>query len=239
MDGDTDHLPEYITNSIGMRLRLIPAGEFMMGASPGDSKADDDEKPVHRVEITKPFYIGIFPVTQEQYERVMGENPSDFKGSNRPVESVSWDDAQEFCRKLGQMTGESYRLPTEAEWEYAARVGSATEFHWGDEVDDDYVWYDGNSGDETHPVGQKRPNAWGLYDMSGNVWEWCADWYGANYYRNSPLRDPKGPSFGNARVVRGGSWLHLAWSMRSANRYRFTPDHRNYFVGFRIVRDAN
>ncbi len=239
MGGDTDHMPEYITNSIGMKLRLIPAGSFMMGAVPGDGEAEDREKPQHRVEITKLFYMGIYPVTQAQYESMMGENPSEYEGSDRPVETVSWDDAVEFCRRLSASEGVTYRLPAEAEWEYAARASSTTKYYWGDEMDYDYAWYRDNSGGGTHPVGQKIPNAWGLYGMSGNVFEWCADWYGEDYYRNSPQRDPRGPSSGAVRVVRGGSWCNLAGAVRSALRVWCSPVARYRVIGFRIVRDVD
>ena len=157
MGGDKDHMPEYITNSIGMKLRLIPAGSFMMGSDSDES--DDDEKPQHRVEITKQFYIGVHEVTQSQYESVLGGNVY-FHG-DRPVDEVSWDDAVEFCRRLSTKEGVTYRLPTEAEWEYACRAGTTTQFYWGDEMDDDYALHYSSSGhpNQTHPVGQKRHNA--------------------------------------------------------------------------------
>ncbi len=227
-----------ITNSIGMKFRLIPAGSFMMGASPDDGEAEAGEYPSHRVEISKPFYIGIHEVTQELYERVMGENPSEFKGADRPVERVSWNDAVDFCRRLSEMTGENYRLPTEAEWELACRAGSETKYSWGDNMDGDYAWYDDNSGSETHPAGQKHPNAWGLYDTSGNVWEWCQDWFDENYFSRSPAQDPVGPSSGTSRVVRGGSWYNYAKNMRSSSRFGFRPDKGNHYIGFRVVREV-
>ena len=199
-----------IRNSIGMELILIPAGEFLMGAESKD--ADDDERPVRRVHITRPFYIGKYPVTQVQWQTVMGNNPSHFTGDlNRPVESVSWEEAQEFLRTLNeQEKGKLYRLPTEAEWEYAARAGSTAAYCFGDEVKllREYAWYGENSGNSTHPVGQLKPNAWGLYDVHGNVWEWVQDWYAEDYYqrRPNPDRDPQGPQKGQYRSVRGGSW---------------------------------
>ncbi len=234
--------PQEITNSIGMRFRLIPAGSFMMGAVPGDMDAADDEKPQHRVEITRQFYMGAHEVTQEQYEAVMGENPSEFMGFDRPVERVTWHEAVEFCRRLSTTEGVIYRLPTEAEWEYAARAGSTTAFFWGDDVDEAvvYAWHKYNSFGRSHPVGQMMPNAWDLYDMAGNVSEWCADWFGEDYYRDSPQSDPAGPSSGEARVLRGGSWGYFARNLRSAYRLGSAPDFRSYFnLGFRIVRDVD
>ncbi|HUX08653.1 MAG TPA: formylglycine-generating enzyme family protein [Acidobacteriota bacterium] len=232
-------LQEEITNSIGMKFRLIPPGSFMMGALPGDEEALDSEKPQHRVEITKPFYTSIYEVTQEQYESVMGTNPSDHKGSKRPVQLISWEDAMDFCKKLSEKEGVSYRLPTEAEWEYACRAGTATRYYWGDKTDGDSAWYEGNSGGETHEVGLKSPNAWGLYDMSGNVWEWCSDWHDKDYYNSSPGRDPLGSSLGDERIMRGGSFADGAWGIRSSSRMWFQPVSRGGLnVGFRVVRDV-
>ena len=215
---------------------LIPAGEFLMGSDAGDS----DEKPEHRVRITKPFYLGKYEVTQEQWAAVMGNNPSRFQGPKNPVEQVSWDDCQEFCRRLSAKEGKEYRLPTEAEWEYACRAGSTGEYCFGDEGSrlGEYAWYLSNSQRETHAVGQKRPNAWGLYDMHGNVWEWCADHYDQDYYRNSPVDDPQGPSGGAYRVNRGGSWVSTAGFCRSANRGRNSPGIRGNSLGFRLARVA-
>ena len=206
-----------------MKLALIPAGEFLMGSPDSDKDASDDEKPQHRVRITQPFYLGVYQVTQGQYRAVTGANPSHFKGSDDlPVESVSWHDAIAFCNKLSEREGlkpyyqldaatrsggEGYRLPTEAEWEYACRAGSTTRYSFGDDAASlgEYAWFNGNSGGKTHPVGQKRPNAFGLYDMHGNVWEWCWDVYAA-YNANSPGADPDGPSGASGRVIRGGCW---------------------------------
>ena len=227
--------PEH-TNSIGMQFKLIPAGEFLMG-SPGDAPDKSaDEIPQHRVRITKPFYLGINEVTQEQYEEVMDKNPSKFKGSSLPVETVSWEDATQFCKKLSELDGKNnYRLPTEAEWEYACRAGTTTRYSCGDELDSDCAWFSGNSGNQTHPVGEKRPNAWGFYDMHGNVLEWCSDWYDSDYYGSSPSADPTGPSTGSNRVIRGGSWDLNAGLCRSANRNGRRPDRRYDSLGFRVA----
>jgi formylglycine-generating enzyme required for sulfatase activity len=210
----------------------IPAGEFMMGSDSGEP----NEKPRHWVRITKAFEMGKYEVTQTQWNAVMGANPSNIKGDDRPVETVSWNDVQEFLKRLNARDdGYRYRLPTEAEWEYAARAGSTA-----DKVADlDAVaWYSGNSGSETHPVGRKRANPWGLYDMLGNVWEWCADWYGADYYTSSPVEDPQGPGSGSIRVVRGASFLDGAYVPRGASRNGYGPVIRSFILGFRCVREA-
>ena len=190
----------------------------------GSEKGDNDEKPVHKVTITKPFYMGKYEVTQEQWEAVMGSNPSNFKGAKNPVEQVSWEDCEKFIGKLKEkVSGRDFRLPTEAEWEYACRAGSTTDYCYGDgdESLDEYAWYYGNSESKTHPVGQKKANAWGLYDMHGNVWEWCSDWYGD--YADGAVSDPKGPESGSARVLRGGSWGGNARDCRSACRHSYDP----------------
>jgi formylglycine-generating enzyme required for sulfatase activity len=225
---------EVKTNTIGMKLVYIPPGEFMMGSNDGDS----DEKPVHKVRISKGFYMGVYEVTQAQWQAVMGTNPSNFKGDNLPVETVSWNDATEFCKKLSQKEGRTYRLPTEAEWEYACRADSNTRFCFGDNDSglDDYAWYGyEKSGKQTHPVGQKKPNAFGLYDMHGNVWEWCQDWYDEDYYSRSPEVDPQGHDTGSARVLRGGSWGISPGACRSVDRSWFTPVNRGYSIGSRII----
>jgi len=192
-------------NSIGMEFMRIPAGTFQMGSN--DPNAYNDEKPVHTVRISKPFYLGKYEVTQGQWEAIMGKNPSQFQGGPKlPVESVSWEDVQEFIRRLNAEEGrKSYRLPTEAEWEYAARAGTMTAYSYGDDARqlEEYAWYQENSGKKTHSVGQKQPNAWGLYDMHGNVGEWVQDWYGP--YTTGAVEDPVGPSSGLFRVNRGGS----------------------------------
>ncbi|MDR1396537.1 MAG: formylglycine-generating enzyme family protein [Desulfarculales bacterium] len=227
-------------NSIGMEFVLIPAGEFLMGSDRGkDPNAEDNETPQHRVKFSKPFYLGKYEVTQGQWEAVMGSNPSKFKGRNNPVEQVSWDDVQVFIKLLNQKEGHSrYRLPTEAEWEYAARAGSTSTYSFGDDAGQlgQYAWY-GESYDSgsTHPVGQKQPNAWGLYDMYGNVWEWVQDWYDEGYYSLSPSSDPRGPASGSFRVFRGGSWDYFARYCRSPLRGNNSPDFRYAGRGFRLA----
>ncbi len=255
-----------IANSLGMKLALIPAGEFLMGSPDADKDAEDDEKPQHRVRITRPFYLGLYEVTQEEYETVMGQNPSWFSAQGggsgsvadpdtrrHPVEEVSWNDAIAFCNKLSereelrpyyrfgageQSGGDGYRLPTEAEWEYACRAGSTTHYSFGDDAGSlgEFAWYDGNSGSNTHPVGQKRPNAFGLYDMHGNVWEWCWDGYKKRYDANSLTDDPLGPSQAAVRVIRGGSWCFDPRYCQSADRDGFTPGLRSFNLGFRVAR---
>jgi formylglycine-generating enzyme required for sulfatase activity len=244
------------TNSIGMKLVLIPAGEFLMGSPDEDKDAFAEEKPRHRVKITRPFYLGVHEVTQDQYRAVMGQNPSDFKGSDDlPVEQVSWLDAVTFCNALSEreqrtpfyridgtevtaVGGNGYRLPSEAEWEYACRAGSTTSHPFGDDARDlgEHAWYTENSGSKTHPVGRKRPNAWGLYDTLGNVWEWCSDGYDGDFYKQSPIDDPAGPSRATDRVIRGGSWATGPRLLRSAFRYRYVPGYRDFILGFRVAR---
>ncbi len=225
------------TNSIGQKFVLIPGGSFLMGSPAGEAGRDDDETQ-HRVTLSSPFYIQTTEVTQGQWQGVMGRNPSRFKGDpNLPVEYVSWNDAQEFIRLLNQKEGtDKYRLPTEAEWEYACRAGSTTLWCFGDDENrlGDYAWYDDNSGRKTHPVGRLKPNTWGLYDMHGNVWEWCIDRYGV--YPSGSVIDPAGPSSGSYRVFRGGSWGNNARICRSANRHGFDPGYRFGYLGFRLAR---
>ena len=268
-------VPVEITNSIGMKLVLIPPGEFMMGSPDAligeelRTHGSDDwyrvhlpgETPQHRVRITKPFCLGTYLVTQGEYRRVMGNNPSAFSaaGENRfnvvgqetkqfPVEQVLWDDAVDFCRKLSEMpeekaAGRSYRLPSEAQWEYACRAGSTGRFSFSSsrsvrQGEDDesamlqYGWFEGNAGKRTHAVGGKLPTAWGLYDMHGNLFEWCQDYYDDGYYARSPTDDPVGPATGLLHVLRGGSWQCAAWLCRSAVRHGQTG-HRVSSLGFR------
>jgi formylglycine-generating enzyme required for sulfatase activity len=222
----------------GVKLDLvrIRPGTFMMG----DERGDNDEKPLHKVTISRSFYLGKFQVTQEQWEAVMGANPSHFKGAKNPVDRVSWEACQTFIKKLNEKfasSGVAFGLPTEAEWEYACRAGSNSRYGFGEREAGlaDYGWFAGNSDGTTHPVGQKKPNAWGLYDMHGNVWEWCADWYDADYYKTSPAVDPPGPTAVTSRVLRGGSWADPAPYCRSACRYCLPPWFCVYCYGVRVV----
>lgn len=231
--GTTFAAEKTYTNSIGMKFTLIPAGSF--NRSVPETRNVFDEKTV-TVTISKPFYLGIYEVTQEQWHTVMGNNPAKFKGRHNPVEQVSWDDAQTFIQRLNQKEGHNrYRLPTEAEWEHAARAGTKTEYFFGNSEQElgQYAWYTANSGDKPHPVGQKKSNPWGLYDIYGNVWEWVQDWY--DDYPASNMTDPKGPSSGSERVFRGGSWYDSAGVCRSADRYYNAPDFQTDCFGFRLV----
>ena len=208
-----------------------------MGCTAEQGDCYDDEKPVHRVNVSS-FSIGKYEVTQAQWQAVMGSNPSNFKNcDNCPVEKVSWNDVQDFIKKLNQLTGKRFRLPTEAEWEYAARGGKRSKGYRyaGSNNLGSVAWYEKNSGSKTHPVGQKRPNELGLYDMSGNVWEWCSDWYGKNYYGSSSSNNPTGPSTGERKVQRGGSWGDGATYCRVSDRSSYEPADRSNRDGFRVV----
>ena len=241
-------------------LVLIPAGPFSLGNT-GSYEGEYDEKPPVTIIISKPFYISKYEITQQQYKAVMGNNPSEFKGDDLPVEQVSWYDALDFCNALSKSEGltqcytingtkvtcdfdaNGYRLPTEAEWEYSAKAGTTTDFYSGkltysgnspiDPNLDKIAWYSANSSNATHPVGQKAPNAFGLYDMSGNVWEWCWDRYAE--YPSKETKDYQGPEIGTYRVYRGGGWRNLAWYCRSTNRDRNYLDDKNNSLGFRVV----
>ncbi|MCY2993224.1 MAG: SUMF1/EgtB/PvdO family nonheme iron enzyme [Planctomycetota bacterium] len=229
-----------IINSLGMKLVLIPSGEFLMGSPDSIAEADAKEKPQHRVQITRPFYLGVYEVTQAQYQKVVGSNPSHFKGDSLPVETVSWEDAVAFCKRLSEvaeerLAGRTYRLPTEAEWEYACRTGSTSKYSFGESEAEleKYAWYDKNSGKRTHPVGANQANVWGLYDMLGNVWEWCQDGYGP--YEAGPVTDPSGPGSASYRVDRGGSWINTSAFCRAAYRYWSSPSFRCDSLGFRLA----
>jgi formylglycine-generating enzyme required for sulfatase activity len=255
-----------IVNSIGMKLAPIPAGKFQMGSPATEAERDLEEVP-HEVVISRPFYLGVYEVTQAQYEKVTGKNPSFFKrnsggGPDHPVEQVRWGEAVQFCQRVSGLAGEKeagrvYRLPTEAEWEYACRAGTTTAFHVGDALGATQANFNGNfpyggatSGmnrRRTAKVGSNSPNAWGLYDMHGNVAEWCSDWYDPDFYKQSPKEDPKGPSKGVVStgfgsdcflVVRGGCWLDEARGCRSAYRFRLMPSDPYRWVGFRVACDV-
>jgi formylglycine-generating enzyme required for sulfatase activity len=248
--------PESFTNSVGMKLTLIPAGTFVMGSPETEPDRHSDEGPQHLVTIGRPFYMSTHPVTQEQYEAVAGHNPAHFiqaagGGPAHPVESVSWYDAMEFCRKLSSRfeerdAGRTYYLPTEAEWEYACRAGTLTPFAFGPSLSSSQANFNGANPygnaplgpvrQRTTPVGSFQPNAFGLFDMHGNVWEWCADFYGEVYYGLSPERDPLGPRSGDRRALRGGNWNSAGGkNCRSARRGKDDPTAATPFDGFRVV----
>lgn len=219
-----------------LKLALVPAGKFLMGSRADEAGRDEDEGPQREVVLAQPFYMGVHEVTQGQYEAVMGANPSKFIDAAKPVECVSWDDALEFCRRLSRKTHQVVTLPTEAQWEYASRAGSKARFGFGE---DDrqlsaYARYGQGAEAGTAPVGSKKPSAWGLYDMHGNVWEWCADWYAGSYV-NAATQDPLGPLSGQWRVLRGGSWVNTVEGCRCATRNKSAPDVRYNGIGFRVV----
>jgi formylglycine-generating enzyme required for sulfatase activity len=254
--------PVFLSNSIGMKFVLIPSGRFMMGSPPDEPERGrpdvgglDEEGPVHGVTISRPFYMLTTEVTQAQFFVIMGKNPSRFKRCKRcPVEQVSWQDAQEFVKRLNaREKTDKYRLPTEAEWEYACRAQTRTPFSFGRTISTRQANWNGHQvywkrrkgfvwRRKTTPVGSFRPNRWGLYDMHGNVWEWCQDRYHYAYYKKSPPQDPPGPSFTprhadeDNRVLRGGSWRNHARSLRSARREPGHPNDKSDAVGFRVVR---
>ena len=250
----------------GMHLVFIPVGEFLMGSPDNEKDRDASREGTgtqHKVQLTKPFYLGKYEVTQAEWKAVMGQNPSRFQDERNPVEQVSWDDCQAFLKKLNEgvrsagfspssasseerakarrtappATSLSFALPTEAQWEYACRAASRTRFYFGDDLDykelGDYAWFKDNSGNKTHPVGEKKPNAWGLYDVSGNVWEWCEDWYGP--YSAEEAKDPSGATSGSNRVIRGGTWHYTGTNCRSAYRDYITPGNRSYNLGCRVA----
>lgn len=229
------HQPAWISPTTGMKFLKIPAGCFNMGTDNGFAF----ESPVHKVCVDD-FYLGQFEVTQEQWMKFMPENLSKFSGESRPVERVSWNDTKKFIQKLNNAENTNkYRLPREAEWEYAARAGTTTQFYWGDKIDNRFVWYFGTSNYKTQPVGLKNPNPFGLYDILGNVWEWVEDWFSNEYYQNSPIENPAGPSSGRFKVKRGGSEANLISHIKSHTRYRAHPDKRHHINGFRISFSQN
>jgi formylglycine-generating enzyme required for sulfatase activity len=254
-----------ISNSIGMKLVRIPAGKFVMGSPVTEAEREAGEEP-HEVAITRPFYLGIHPVTQGQFEQLMGKNPSFFHRRNggsldHPVEQVKWDQAREFCAHLSALAaekkaGRTYRLPSEAEWEYACRASTTTPFNVGDALSSKQANFNGNfpyGGAEKGPflgrtakVGSYPPNAWGLFDMHGNVYEWCNDWYDPDYYKKSPKENPRGPEKGAVPtgfdnyffvVVRGGCWLDEGRACRSARRFRLQQSEPYRWTGFRVACD--
>ncbi len=233
----------------GIRFIKIEAGCFQMGQDKQtqldskDKQTTGNELPQHQVCIEKPFYIGESEITQKQWEDIMGNNPSKFKGFHRPVERVSWNDTQEFIKKLNaQEETTLFRLPTEAEWEYAARAGTKTVYSFGDDIKEikSYAWF-GNEGynGDSHEVGQKKPNPWGLVDVHGNVWEWVQDWYDPAFYSKNSEKNPHGAESGQYKVYRGGSWVAKASNLRSAVRYSGLPNTRSSDIGFRLVRDID
>ena len=224
-----------VKNGISIDMVKVEAGTFMMGATSEMKDPYDNEKPVHQVTLTNDYYMGMYEVPQALWEAVMGSNPSEYKGDNLPVEMVSWNDCQEFISKLNSLTGRKFRLPTEAEWEYAARGGKKSRGYQysGNSNISDVAWYDGNRGSKPHPVGTKQANELGIYDMSGNVYEWCSDWYGS--YSSSSQTNPTGADSGSGRVVRGGSWYDFAWGCRLSYRGSITPFYRGNDLGLRLA----
>jgi len=222
-------------NGVTMKFVLVPSGEFYMGSPSSEKDRCDNEGPVRRLKITKSFYMSKYEVTQDQFSAVMGKNPSRFSGRNLPVDSVMWDEAAAFCKELGS----EFRLPTEAEWEYVCRAGTDTRFYYGDDPNSvqlgEYAWYRDSSAGRTHGVGQKEPNSFGLYDMHGNVWEWCSDWYVSS--RNGTSVHHVGPESGEYRVIRGGCYNNYARYCRSAHRRKDEAVYRWRYVGFRVVLD--
>ena len=224
---------EELAEDVRLEMVLIPAGTFVMGSPTSEEERDDDETQ-HEVTLTKPFYMGKYEVTQEQWEAVMEDNESDTKGAKLPVTNVSWEDCQKFIKKLNAKTDGGYRLPTEAEWEYACRAGTATAYSFGDEITPKDANYKDSEIANPVAVGSYQPNAFGLYDMHGNVCEWCEDWEAD--YPAGAVTDPKGPATGDRRVLRGGSFFSLESDARSSNRIYFTPSNRLIIFGFRLAR---
>jgi len=229
--------PPSIIQNLQSNMVYVEGGSFTMGGNPmKDEDAFDDEMPAHEVELS-PFYIGKYAVTQEEWEYIMGDNPSIFKGEKRPVDNVSWDDCQAFIKKLNELTGKQFRLPTEAEWEFAARGGSRSRGYKyaGSDIIQDVAWYSDNSNAQTHDVGNKIPNELGLFDMSGNVFEWCQDWYGE--YESRPTVNPLGASSGAYLINRGGSWNNQAYNCRVSDRLYDISSYRDNCSGFRLAHD--
>ena len=226
----------FTVSGVSFDMIAVEGGTFTMGATEEQgSDVYDDEKPTHQVTLSS-YYIGKTEVTQELWQAVMGSNPSNFSGTNLPVERVSWNDCHTFVTKLNALTGKNFRLPTEAEWEYAARGGNKRKGYKysGSNTIDDVAWYDSNSSSKTHPVATKAPNELGIYDMSGNVYEWCSDWYSSSYYSSSSQTNPTGPTSGSLRVGRGGSWRTDARYCRVSYRNYYLPVNSNYYLGLRL-----
>ena len=232
---NSDNISIPVKDGISIDMVRVEAGTFTMGATAEMKDPRDDEKPTHRVTLTNDYYIGKYEVTQALWQAVMGSNPSSRKGDNLPVEKVSWKDCQKFLSKLNRITGKMFRLPTEAEWEYAARGGKKCRGYQysGSNNLSDVAWYDDNSGNKTHAVGTKQANELGIYDMSGNVWEWCQDWYGA--YSSSSQVNPTGANSGSGRVRRGGCWNASAMVGRSSCRGCLEPVYSYDYLGLRLV----
>ncbi len=231
--------PDYIDHYTGIEFKLLPAGSFTMGSPESETERDRDEGPVHFVTIDA-FYMGKYEVTQAQWERVMGANTSHNKSaSTLPVENVAWNTVQKFLKKLQKKTGLPYRLPTEAEWEYACRAGTQTSFFSGSDNKtlNEYAWFDMNAGGETHPVGTRLPNTWGLYDMHGNVSEWVAD--GRRGYLSRPAHNPRGPLSQLYAIHRGGCFIYPARLCRSANRMTYEKNIGTHIIGFRLALDKD
>ena len=233
-----DEMTISLPGGLDIDFCFVPAGSFTMGTADLGTTIAKDETPQRRVELTKPFWMGKTPITQAQWVAVMRTTSMEYDQDDCPVVRVSWYDCQEFLKKLRTQQDKSFRLPTEAEWEYACRAGTKTRFYWGDDVTEaeigDYAWYSDNSGRHIQPVGYKMPNAYGLQDMLGNVWEWCQDRYGS--YRNDPQIDPRGPHGGKEQVVRGACCRDIPSLVRSAKRYGFEPRTKTDVIGFRLTR---
>ena len=234
----------WLNQDTPLHFVFIKSGSFLMGSPESEAGRDPDESPLRQVQISRPFYLGTFEVTQQQFEAVMNYNPSifdDFEESPaHPVENISWEEADLFIKKLNALNIGSFRLPTEAEWEYACRADTQSAYYWGNDMksngESEYTWANSRSFAMTHPVGTKKANEWGLYDMAGNVWEWCSDWYGK--YKDKPEIDPKGPEAGKNKVFRGGSWYDFHPSHRSANRHRHGINKGYAAIGLRLVMET-
>ena len=232
-----------LPGGVDMQFALIPAGEFLMGSPETAPDRDPDEGPAHQVKISLPFYLGTTEVTQRQWKALMGNNPAVFKvfpeHLEHPVEMVSWNDCQRFIEKLNTLGLGKFRLPTEAEWEYACRAGTTTRYFWGDESKGirEHCWYNRTSYARTYPVGTKKQNPWGLYDMAGSVWEWCSDWK-APYPAEGLRVDPKGPVSGKVKIFRGGSWYDFENSLRAANRHGHGTDKGYSAIGLRVLMEV-